>query len=232
MTDAPERIWVDDTLAPEVLSGFWTEPPSACPNAIEYIRADLPAAVTVKPLAYAITDKHSGDVKIIDAAKYDPTKPDFWLSEAAMASVTIDPLYPAPVVGNTDPMTIAKYDDELRKAQAGWRDFHDWWSTDGHAIDPEPDVSWYDKRRDFAEMAFNAARYQAPGEQPDAVQEARDAVIHEADFLLDRLKQYEADGCQCSRSVREWCGHVSPPMARLEAALRALSGQDTTGEDA
>ncbi len=43
------------------------------------------------------------------------------------------------------------------------RDFYDWWSKDGYAIDPEPDVSWYDKRRDFAELAFRAGR--APTEQ-------------------------------------------------------------------
>lgn len=40
--------------------------------------------------------------------------------------------------------------------------FDDWWAADGHAIDPEPDVSWYDKRCDFAEMAFNAARTTTP----------------------------------------------------------------------
>ena len=50
----------------------------------------------------------------------------------------------------------------LPQGPVGWRDFHDWWSTDGHAIDPEPDVSWYDKRRDFAEMAFNAALPHGP----------------------------------------------------------------------
>lgn len=52
---APERIWVDATLAPEVLTGFRTGRPSAFPYAVEYVRADLsPAAVTVRPLEWDV----------------------------------------------------------------------------------------------------------------------------------------------------------------------------------
>lgn len=35
--------------------------------------------------------------------------------------------------------------------------FLDWWSRDGHFIDPDPDVDWYDKRHLLAEEAFRAA---------------------------------------------------------------------------
>ena len=41
----------------------------------------------------------------------------------------------------------------------------------------------------------------------------------DARFLVERLRAYEADGCQCDKSVREWCGHVTPALARMEMAL-------------
>lgn len=35
--------------------------------------------------------------------------------------------------------------------------FEDWWEIRGDSLDPEPAVSWHDKRKDYAEMIFTAA---------------------------------------------------------------------------
>lgn len=42
-------------------------------------------------------------------------------------------------------------------------------------------------------------------------------IRKDAKFLCDRLVAYEADGCQCDQSVREWCGHVTPALARMQS---------------
>jgi hypothetical protein len=39
-----------------------------------------------------------------------------------------------------------------------------------------------------------------------------------ARFLVARLREYEPV-CQCEDAVREWNGHVSPALARMEALL-------------
>lgn len=52
-------------------------------------------------------------------------------------------------------------------------------------MDPEPDVSWYDKRRDFAEMAFNAARTPVPGQQP-ATEQPSDPWTFDEPYSLKR----------------------------------------------
>ena len=46
--------------------------------------------VTVR--AYLLRHRDTGKEEIIDAKKYNPTKLDFWVSPAAMASVEIIPL--------------------------------------------------------------------------------------------------------------------------------------------
>jgi hypothetical protein len=42
--------------------------------------------------AYLLRHRDTGKEDIIDAKKYNPTKLDFWVSPAAMASVEIIPL--------------------------------------------------------------------------------------------------------------------------------------------
>lgn len=42
-----------------------------------------------------------------------------------------------------------------------------------------------------------------------------------AQFLVDRLREYEPV-CQCGGATREWNGHVSPALARLEALLAKI----------
>lgn len=37
--------------------------------------------------------------------------------------------------------------------------FDEWWNQEGKYIDPDTeDVSWYDKRKELAEIAFNAGK--------------------------------------------------------------------------
>ena len=89
--------------------------------------------------------------------------------------------------------------------------FHDWWSKDGHAIDTEPDVSWYDKRRDFAEMAVQGVA--------DAILEAFPAPAdsNPAGFTV-RIQQICEDRCAevgdpaCWRlpDMVEPCEHITP----------------------
>ena len=39
-----------------------------------------------------------------------------------------------------------------------FKDFDDWWSKEGHYLDPDTtDVSWYDKRSELARMAWEAS---------------------------------------------------------------------------
>ncbi len=45
------------------------------------------------------------------------------------------------------------------------------------------------------------------------------SIEAEARFLVDRLRAYEANSTQDDDSVREWCGHVTPPLARLQGLL-------------
>jgi len=43
-------------------------------------------------------------------------------------------------------------------------------------------------------------------------------IEKEARFLVERLREYEPL-CQCDEASREWNGHVSPSLARLETLL-------------
>ena len=42
--------------------------------------------------AYLVRDRATGKERIIDSKKYNPTNPDFWVNEAAMAACDIIPL--------------------------------------------------------------------------------------------------------------------------------------------
>lgn len=39
--------------------------------------------------------------------------------------------------------------------------FEEWWMRVGRLLDPEPSVSWYDKRKSLMDMAFEAAKAQS-----------------------------------------------------------------------
>ena len=65
-------------------------PPHATRKAIIALRDKPAPAVTVR--AYLLRHRDTGKEDIIDAKKYNPTKLDFWISPAAMASVEIIPL--------------------------------------------------------------------------------------------------------------------------------------------
>ena len=66
--------------------GRWT-----CSHAC-YDRATEEPAPGVTVRAYLLRHRDTGKEEIIDAKKYNPTKLDFWVSPAAMASVEIIPL--------------------------------------------------------------------------------------------------------------------------------------------
>lgn len=110
-------------------------------------RADLPpAAVTVKPLKWEceagwrwkgtppdgffksvakwVSEKADGSgwVHAGDKTLYSTAEKAKAAAQADYERRILSVLTPAPVVGNTDPMTIAKYDDDPRKVQGGWRD--------------------------------------------------------------------------------------------------------------
>lgn len=53
------------------------------------------------------------------------------------------------------------------------------------------------------------------------IRKAADDLAAEVEQLTHRLRSYEADGCDCERSNREYLGHVTPPLARSEYALAA-----------
>lgn len=42
-----------------------------------------------------------------------------------------------------------------------------------------------------------------------------------ARFLVERLREFEGDMCECNPPAREWMGHVWPALERMEALLNA-----------
>lgn len=57
-------------------------------------------------------------------------------------------------------------------------------------------------------------------EARDAREQRASGIEREAQFLVDRLREYEPE-CQCDNATREWLGHVAPSLARLEALLQS-----------
>jgi hypothetical protein len=55
-------------------------------------------------------------------------------------------------------------------------------------------------------------------EARDAREDRARSIENEARFLVARLREYEPE-CQCEGATREWNGHVSPSLARLETLL-------------
>ena len=51
--------------------------------------------------------------------------------------------------------------DQLTSERELEKRFEEWWSRSGKTLDPDPDVSWYDKRKGIALLAFAAATYQS-----------------------------------------------------------------------
>ncbi len=47
----------------------------------------------------------------------------------------------------------------------------------------------------------------------------------EAAFLVQRLRDYEANHDASDTAFREWDGHVAPSLARLESLLKLLEGE-------
>lgn len=63
------------------------------------------------------------------------------------------------------------------------------------------------------------------GRQLESASRAEPSVVEAATFLCDRLREYEGvatDGSNEADCQREWNGHVSPALARLEFVLTAL----------
>lgn len=55
-------------------------------------------------------------------------------------------------------------------------------------------------------------------------------IVREAEFLIERLRSFEGDNMD-EASFRDWNGHVSPSISRLEALLKAARAQrDWNGE--
>ena len=64
--------------------------PASCYHTILALRDKPAPGVSVR--AYLLRHKDTGRECIIDAKRYDPTKLDYWINPAAMASVEITPL--------------------------------------------------------------------------------------------------------------------------------------------
>lgn len=64
-------------------------------------------------------------------------------------------------------------DDEKHKEMSNT--FSDWWKSNGEFVDPEPSVSWFIKRRDLCEVAFNAGRLTLAAEH-ERVKKERDEL--------------------------------------------------------
>lgn len=98
------------------------------------------------------------------------------------------------------------------------------------------DRLWFGERRDnsflwwryrLADIEEAITRLQA-AQSPQA--EATERVVYEAAFLLARIE--ELDWCgEWESFVREWSGHVDPPLSRLSKALAALSASPAPGVD-
>ncbi len=78
-----------EAAADIILADNYDDPDSAA-DAILALRDKPAPAVAVR--AYLLRHRDTGKEEIIDAKKYNPTKLDFWVSPAAMASVEIIPL--------------------------------------------------------------------------------------------------------------------------------------------
>ena len=53
------------------------------------------------------------------------------------------------------PIRVALFDDDPDPQ------FLDWWERVGRSLDPDPGVSWEDKRRDFAALVYAAGKRSA-----------------------------------------------------------------------
>lgn len=87
-------------------------------------------------------------------------------------------------------------------------------------------VDAQDARIDVFRVALSHAnRTQRAGMQTQGKLELQlESIKHDAQFLLDRIAGWEADGLDGS-GEREWHGHVEPAIARLRAAIRARGGK-------
>ena len=68
--------------------------------------------------------------------------------------------------------------------------FDEWWERRGRMIDPEPSVSWEDKRKALAEEAYRSAMAQSGNVVVDVSEEPR-----RAHFANGRRVEVAADGC-------------------------------------
>lgn len=60
------------------------------------------------------------------------------------------------------PFDQESYEEWLNRPPQRMETFSDWWLRDGRMFDPDTsDVPWFDKRKDLAEKAFNAALAQS-----------------------------------------------------------------------
>lgn len=59
---------------------------------------------------------------------------------------------------------------------------------------------------------------------------SHDALVADAEFLLDRLEEFERSGLdECNAAFREYTGHVHPAASRLRATLRLAKGDQSNG---
>src|SRR6202142_4787663 len=68
-------------------------------------------------------------------------------------------------------------------------DFEEWWSRTGRQLDPDPDVNWYDKRKDLMAMVWLAAKAQSGNYVADAPEGA-----HRVTFANGREVYMSEDG--------------------------------------
>jgi hypothetical protein len=68
-------------------------------------------------------------------------------------------------------------------------DFDEWWQRRGRLIDPEPNASWEDKRRDLAAEAFAASKAQSGNYVADTAE-----APHEVTFANGRTVKVGDDG--------------------------------------
>lgn len=68
-------------------------------------------------------------------------------------------------------------------------DFDEWWMREGRWLDPEPAVSWHDKRKDLMAAAFAAAKAQSGNYVADAPEGA-----HRVTFANGREVYMDEDG--------------------------------------
>ncbi len=86
------------------------------------------------------------------------------------------------------------------------------------------DIDWPDYAEKQPEWAANAALIVALRNNLPSIIAALEAQAWRADaqFLIDRIDELEWDLPDGTEFVRQWLGHVDPPLCRLRSHLAAL----------